>query len=136
VHNSHTTAGIGVERTDFVGIPTRDRERTVKFYGETLGIVPNRRTHENFPEFETGNVTLAVFHPEEMGMEFKPNANPIALRVRDVEQARKKLEAAGVEFHGETYDSGVCHMAFFSDPDGNALMLHRRYAPYSDGSTP
>jgi hypothetical protein len=26
-------------------------------------------------------------------------------------------------------DSGVCHMAHFRDPDGNALMLHHRYAP-------
>jgi predicted enzyme related to lactoylglutathione lyase len=127
---------IGVERTDFVGIPTRDRERTVKFYGETLGIARNPRAHANFPEFETGNVTLAVFHPEEMGREFKPNAGAIALRVRDVAEARAQLEAAGVEFHGETLDSGVCDMAFFSDPDGNALMLHRRYAPSADSSQP
>jgi len=73
---------IGVERTDFVGLPTRDRERTVKFYGATLGIERNPRAHENFPEFETGNVTLAIFHPEEMGMEFKPNANAIAPAIR------------------------------------------------------
>jgi len=50
--------------------------------------------------------------------------------------ARAELEAKGVEFDGETVDTGVCHMAFFKDPDGNALMLHRRYAPFDDGRMP
>jgi hypothetical protein len=36
-----------------------------------------------------------------------------------------------VSFLAETIDSGVCHMAIFSDPDGNVLMLHNRYAPRS-----
>jgi hypothetical protein len=26
-------------------------------------------------------------------------------------------------------DSGVCHMGLVKDPDGNVLILHRRYAP-------
>ena len=86
------------------------------------------------------NVTIALISPEAMGPgfldDFQPNKMPIALRVADVEEARKVLEAAGVQFRGETIDSGVCHIAGFADPDGNALMLHRRYAPYSDGSTP
>jgi predicted enzyme related to lactoylglutathione lyase len=128
--------GIGVERTDFVPLATQDKDRAVEFYGATLGLKRNERAHQNWPEFETGNVTLAIIVPEQAGMEFHVHRNPIALRVADVTEARGKLEAAGVEFHGETLDTGVCHMAFFSDPDGNALMLHRRYAPYSDGSTP
>ena len=69
-------------------------------------------------------------------VEPRPHSMPIALRVADVAAARRTLEAAGVEFHGETLDSGVCHIANFADPDGNALQLHRRYAPYADGSTP
>ncbi len=131
-----TKAGIGVERTDFVPLATRDKERAVKFYGKTLGLRRNERAHQDWPEFETGNVTLAIMVPEQAGMEFHVHRNPIALRVRDVAEARNKLEQSGVEFHGDTLDTGVCHMAFFSDPDGNALMLHRRYAPYSDGSKP
>lgn len=129
--------GIGVQRVDFVGIPTRDRERSVEFYGDTLGIPRNSLSHENFPEFETGNLTLAIFMPEEMGMEFQPTPfGQIALRVPDVAEARAKLKDAGVEFQQDTYDSGVCHMAFFEDPDGNGLMIHHRYAPYSDGTQP
>ncbi len=125
--------GIGVERTDFVTIPTRDRERAAAFYGETLGISRNPRAHHNFPEFETGNVTLAIAVPEEMGMPFTAlPPGQISLRVRDVDEARRLLEAEGVEFRGETFDSGVCRMAFFTDPDGNGLMLHRRYTPYED----
>jgi predicted enzyme related to lactoylglutathione lyase len=91
--------------------------------------VPER----NFAEFETGNLTLNVLDAEQMGLEHHPNKNPIALSVDDVADARSRLEAAGVAFDGETFDTGVCHMAFFSDPDGNALMLHHRYAPRFTG---
>ena len=80
-------------------------------------------------EFETGNLTLAVMQSESFGFDFAPNANPIALHVDDVEEARAKLESRGVSFAADTMDTGVCHMAFFKDPDGNALMLHHRYAP-------
>jgi predicted enzyme related to lactoylglutathione lyase len=130
------TNSIGVERTDFVGVFTQDLERSIKFYGETLGLKRNERAHPEWPEFETGNLTLSLITPEKTGVEFAPSKGSIALRVPDVEAARRKLEEADVDFFGEVYDSGVCHMAFFSDPDGNALMLHRRYAPYSDGTQP
>jgi len=115
---------------DFVGMPTRDLDAAVAFYGETLGLprsvyMPER----NYAEFETGDVTLSVYNPTEMGMEHQLSPNPIALHVQDMEQARTALAERGVEFQGETLDTGVCHMAFFADPDGNALMLHHRYAP-------
>jgi predicted enzyme related to lactoylglutathione lyase len=129
-------ADIGVERTDFVSIATQDLDRSLNFYAETLGLKRNELAHEDWPEFETGNLTIAVVQPEQVGAEFQARKYPIAFRVPDVAEARKKLEAEGVEFRGEILDSGVCHMAFFSDPDGNHLMLHRRYAPYSDGSKP
>jgi predicted enzyme related to lactoylglutathione lyase len=91
----------------------------------------------NFAEFETGTVTLGVVDPVKMGIgELRPNANHVALRVEDVEAARSTLEQRGVTFHGDTFDSGVCHMAFFKDPDGNGLMLHHRYAAFEDGSLP
>ena len=122
---------IDVQRTDFVSVLTADKERSLKFYGETLGLRRNDLAHEDWPEFETGNVTLAIVTPEQIGREgFTAATMPIALRVPDVEGARATLEAAGVEFPRETIDTGVCHMASFYDPDGNALMLHRRYAPY------
>ena len=128
---------IGVERTDFATVVTQDKERAVRFYGETLGLSRQPNAHEDWPEFETGNLTLSVVHYEQIGRsEFTPSLSPIALRVADVEEARRKLETAGVEFLGETLDSGVCHLAVFSDPDGNRLIIHRRYAPFSDGSTP
>jgi predicted enzyme related to lactoylglutathione lyase len=83
----------------------------------------------HFTEFETGNLTLSVYDPEKMGMQHERNPNPIALHVDDVAEARRTLEERGVAFHGDILDTGVCHMAFFSDPDGNALMLHHRYTP-------
>ena len=115
-----------VERVDFVNVPTRDYERSIVFYRDLLGLPQNPRVPT---EFEAGNVTLALFDPTQADLEFQTNGcGDIALRVEDVEAARAELEANGVEFAG-TRDSGVCHMAFFSDPDGNALILHRRYAP-------
>jgi predicted enzyme related to lactoylglutathione lyase len=120
-----------VTGVDFVSVPTQDLERAVQFYGETLGLPRSvYKPERNFAEFETGTVTLSVVNPEKMGIgEFKPNANHLALHVEDVAAAREALETRGVGFHGDILDTGVCHMAIFSDPDGNALMLHRRYAP-------
>ncbi len=123
-----TSELIGV--VDFVGMPTRDLEAAVGFYGETLGLRCSVHLAErSFAEFETGNLTLSVYNPTSMGMEHNRNPNPIALHVEDVASARATLEGRGVEFTGDVLDTGVCHMAFFRDPDGNALMLHHRYAP-------
>ena len=118
-----------VERTDFVSVPVTDLERSTRFYEETLGLP--KVSAGAWPEFQLGeNVSVYLMDPTNIGAEFRgPNTAPIALRVPDVAETRRELEAKGIEFHGEILDTGVCHMAFFSDPDGNSLMLHRRYAP-------
>ena len=120
-----------VTGVDYVSVPTQDLERAVAFYGETLGLQRSvYRPERNFAEFETGAVTLSVVDPVRMGIgSFSPNANHIALHVEDVATARATLEERGVAFAGDTLDTSVCHMAIFADPDGNALMLHHRYAP-------
>jgi predicted enzyme related to lactoylglutathione lyase len=120
---------IEIGHTDFVVVPVRDAARAREFYGGTLRLRQSGGPHETWQEFETGNLTLGVAVPEKIGRSFVPNPWPIALRVDDVAKARARLEEAGVEFEGEIIDSGVCHMAPFRDPDGNALMLHRRYGP-------
>jgi predicted enzyme related to lactoylglutathione lyase len=119
-----------VTGVDFAGMPTRDLATAAAFYGETLGLPRSVYNEErNYAEFETGNLTLSIYNAEKMGLGHHVNRNPIALHVEDVAQARKVLEERGVQFQGDTFDTGVCHMAFFSDPDGNAMMLHHRYAP-------
>jgi predicted enzyme related to lactoylglutathione lyase len=124
-----TTSEI-VRGVDFVGIPTHDVAAAARFYGETLGLPRSVYNEERqFTEFETGNLTLSIWNPENMGVDFRVNANPVALHVDDVAAARQTLEQRGVSFHGDTLDTGVCHMAFFADPEGNAFMLHHRYAP-------
>jgi predicted enzyme related to lactoylglutathione lyase len=121
-----------VRGVDFVGFPTRDLAAAVSFYGDTLGLPRSVFNEERgYAEFETGNLTLSIYNPEQMGMEHRVNPNPVALHVDDVAAVRGALETRGVPFQGDTFDTGVCHMAFFSDPDGNALMLHHRYAPRS-----
>jgi catechol 2,3-dioxygenase-like lactoylglutathione lyase family enzyme len=130
---------IDVKRVDFVGVPVRDLKRADEFYGQTLGLARNSNSGPRWVEYETGNLTIALISPEAMGPQFletfQPNTVPIALRVANVEEARKALVEAGVEV-ADVIDSGVCHIAGFRDPDGNALILHRRYAPFADGSTP
>ena len=126
-----------VERTDFIGVNVKDRAEASRFYGDTLGMNRNPLSSEEWPEFEAENVGLVLSTPEQKGGgEYRPEF-ALALRVADVAQSMGRLQGAGVEFEfPEPYDSGVCQMAFFRDPDGNALMLHHRYAPYRDGTLP
>jgi predicted enzyme related to lactoylglutathione lyase len=115
---------------DFVALPTHDLERAVEFYGARLSLERSvYRPGQHFAEFETGNLTLSVIDAEAMGLEHNVQRLHIALHVDDVPAVRTTLEERGVAFQGDTLDTGVCHMAFFADPDGNALMLHHRYAP-------
>ena len=118
-----------VERTDFVSVPVTNLERSTAWYRETLGL--EQIGEGAWPEFQLGeNVSLYLLDPTNIGQQFQgPHTSSIALRVPDVEEARRELEGKGIEFRGETFDTGVCHMAFFTDPDGNEFMLHRRYAP-------
>jgi catechol 2,3-dioxygenase-like lactoylglutathione lyase family enzyme len=126
-----------VDRTDFVGLLTQDVERAEHFYEEVLGLPRDPNHTPGWPEFEPGNVTLLPTDVAKTGQEFRANGGAVALRVPDVAASVERLRAEGIEFQfDEVYDSGVCHMAFFRDPDGNALMLHHRYAPYRDGTTP
>ena len=116
-----------IEKLDFVAVPTQDTERAKKFYGETLGLRTDEHTGS---EFWVGETCVSIWEPEKQGMPFAPQKNGhLALHVEDVEKARAELEEKGVEFAGDTFDTGVCHMALFTDPDGNDLMLHHRHAP-------
>jgi catechol 2,3-dioxygenase-like lactoylglutathione lyase family enzyme len=118
-----------VERTDFISVPVTDVERATRFYEEALRLPKISTT--GFPEFQLGeNVSVYLIRMEDVGGTWSgPHTAHLALRVPDVAATRTELEGRGVVFHGDTLDTGVCHMAFFKDPDGNQLMLHRRYAP-------
>ena len=119
-----------INGVDFITVPTRDFERASAFYGDVLGLERSIRWGDKpAVEFETGSLTIAVMQSDAFGVAFSPHTHPIARHVDDVAAARAELEAKGVTFAPETIDSGVCHMAYFTDPDGNALMLHHRYRP-------
>ncbi|HVD10883.1 MAG TPA: VOC family protein [Gaiellaceae bacterium] len=117
-----------VELVDFISVPTRNAARAIAWYRDGLGLPDGEATAG---EIETPNVTLSFWEPEREKLPFVANEAGFALRVADVAAARAELEAKGVEFVAETWDSGVCHLAAFRDPDGNTLILHRRYAPRS-----
>ena len=124
---------IEVERADFVSVPVTDIARSREFYGGTLGL-PLVSGDEGWPEYQLGeNISLYLVDPTNIGQTFQgAHTSSIALRVPDVAAARAALEAKDVTFVGDTFDTGVCHMAIFHDPDGNTLMLHRRYAPHDE----
>jgi catechol 2,3-dioxygenase-like lactoylglutathione lyase family enzyme len=116
-----------ITKLDFVGVPSQDAQRARDFYVETLGL---RSDDHSDVEVWAGETCLGIWEPERFGMAFAPQKNGhLALHVDDVAAARAELEQKGVEFAGETFDTGVCHMAMFTDPDGNDLLLHHRYAP-------
>ena len=115
-----------VERVDFVSFLTQDIARAKQFYAETLGLELESEGESDM-EFRAGQVTLDIFDPSSIGQEFAPSPAGLALRVPDVDAARAELEGKGVVFDGETITTSVCKQAWFKDPDGNALMLHRRF---------
>jgi catechol 2,3-dioxygenase-like lactoylglutathione lyase family enzyme len=118
-----------ITNLDFIAVPSEDAERSRRFYSETLGLRPDEHSQS---EFWAGNTCLGIWEPAQLGMAFSPQKNGhLALHVDDVAEARAELEAKGVAFVGETLDTGVCQMALFTDPDGNDLMLHHRYAAYT-----
>ena len=119
--------------TDFITVATRDFDAAVAFYGGVLGLEESKRWGQ-MPgaEFETGNLTIALMQSDAFGIEFRANNHPVEFRVEDFEAAKAELESRGVEFKGQTLDSGVCFQAFFEDPDGNTLAIHHRYAPQPD----
>ena len=124
---------IDVDRVDFVSVPTRNAERARRFYAEIFGLP---RNPHNRDEFDATNVTLALWEPEAQGVSFSPNTAGIALTVADVEAAREELSTQGVQFLGDTVDTGFCLMGFFYDLDGNVLILHHRYSPLASGARP
>jgi catechol 2,3-dioxygenase-like lactoylglutathione lyase family enzyme len=119
-----------IQGLDFIGIPSQDADRARTFYRDVLGMRPDE--HAEYEQW-AGSTCFGVWEPEKVGMEFvAQTGNPLPLRVEDVPAARAELESKGVTFFGDTFDTGVCHMAIFADPDGNQLMLHHRYAPYGN----
>ncbi|MBA2240044.1 MAG: VOC family protein [Solirubrobacterales bacterium] len=116
---------------DFVTVFVTDLARAKEFYSTVLGLPLGVEYGKDGvgAEFETGSLTIQLISAGAIGREFEPSGHPIALHVDDVEAARTELESRGVSFQADTLDSGVCHMAFFEDQDGNSLMFHHRYAP-------
>ena len=121
---------IEVTRVDYIRVPVTDIDEAKRFYGEVLGLPPGPTAHEDWVEYQAGNVTLAVMTPETQGDEFAPlTPGSFAFRVPDVAAAKAQLEAEGVHV-ADVWDSGVCNGVSFVDPAGNRITLHHRYAPH------
>lgn len=122
-----------ITKLDFIAVPSTDSDRSRAFYVDTLGLRPDENAKY---EFWAGDTCFGIWEPAKMGFEFSPQkASQPAFHVEDMQAARAELEAKGVKFFGDVLDTGVCHMSFLEDPDGNSLMLHSRYAPVGARST-
>jgi predicted enzyme related to lactoylglutathione lyase len=125
-----TTETSIVTGVDFIALPTKDYDAAAEFYGTVLGLPFRKRWGDmQAGEFQAGNLTIALMQSDAFGMEFAPHSHPVALQVDDVPAAQAELESRGVTFKGEMIDSGICHQAFFEDPDGNMIGIHHRYVP-------
>ena len=131
---------------DFVLYYVSDLDRAVSFYERRLGLkLAGRWDSYRWAEFDTEPVTLALSEvrdtarigAEPTAASLLPKSSTaqdgkevpvpaIGLAVADVDSALEELRRAGVKVLVETVESGVCHMALITDPDGNALWLHRR----------
>ena len=117
-----------ISKVDFVAVPSQDAERAHRFYTDTLGLRPDENARH---DFWIGSTCFVIWEPEKLGLEFVAQKNAhVALYAEDVAAAKAELESKGVVFDHDVFDTGVCHMALFSDPDGNVMMLHNRYKPY------
>ena len=88
---------IDVQRVDYIRVPVTDMEKANHFYGEVLGLERNPNSPgEDWVEYETGNVTLALMTPHTHDYEFTPlPPGTIALRVPDVARDRLTLGPGG-----------------------------------------
>jgi len=84
---------IDVQRVDYIRVPVTDMQKANHFYGEVLGLERNPNSpDEDWVEYETGNVTLAVMTPHTHDYEFTPlPPGTLALRVPDVAEACKSM---------------------------------------------
>jgi hypothetical protein len=114
-----------ITKLDFVAIHSPDSERSRRFYADTLGLRADE--HAQF-ELWAGDTCLGIWKPARLAWSSRPRRTRVSPSTLMTWRTRAPSRAKGVTFVGETLDTGVCHTAFFTDPDGNDLLPHHRYA--------
>jgi predicted enzyme related to lactoylglutathione lyase len=109
----------------FSGYPVTDMARSRKFYEDVLGLKPALVSERAaWVEYELGTGTFAIgAYPI-----WKPSRDGgmVAFEVDDFENTILDLKKAGTAFTLESTETPVCHFAIISDPDENAVMIHKR----------
>ena len=114
-----------VLESSFFGYPVTDMARAREFYEGVLGLKPTAEpTTVPWIEYELGNATLGLgAYP---GWNVSKDGAMVALEVDDFNQSVSELREKGVPFHFEPTETPVCHFTIIRDPDGNAVMIHKR----------
>ena len=115
-----------IKTIDFVLLKVSDLKRASQFYQGILGLKQiEYREDWDWAEFNIGGRTLTLFsgYPEGRDDRVSP---AVALAVDNVHAAFAELKEKEVKVFGEVEETTTCWMAWFADPDGNVLMLHKR----------
>jgi predicted enzyme related to lactoylglutathione lyase len=117
-----------ITHVKFVGIPTRDQERALKFYTGQLGweVATDQPfdAKQRWIELRIANspTRVVLFTPEghenRIGTFFNGS-----LACDDVEATYRQLRQRGVEFTSEPQKQPWGTFATFKDPDGNQFVL-------------
>ena len=115
---------IEYDKTVTISVNVGDFASAKRFYGEVLGLPLLYEVAEiGWAEFESSasGTTIGINLVETD--EDKGGVVP-TFGVKDIDAARKQLEAAGVQFDGETVEiEGMVKLANFVDPFENRLCL-------------
>ncbi|HEY1429728.1 MAG TPA: VOC family protein [Candidatus Tumulicola sp.] len=111
-----------VSRVAFVMYPVTDMDRSTQFYTEKIGLKKSGLESSAWTEFDVDGVAFGIGNFEQVGV--PGSAGALALEVPDMTAAREALSAKEIETM-EPFETPVCFISGFSDPDGNRVWLHQ-----------
>lgn len=116
----------------FVAYPSKSVKSTREWYEKNLGMTFTMPYEEDgveqYNEAPVGSGTFSIMNHE--WIERDPGSGcGVAFEVENLEDVAAKLRANGIEV-GDPYDTPVCRVSSFLDPEGNKVTLHQVTVPH------
>jgi len=122
--NESTPAALSNE-VAFTVFSVSDMTRSREFYTRILGLTETANWQDMWVEYDIGTATLALTKASEE-MPVGGTGVMIGLEVPDLDASIEMLKARGGVPTGDPWDSPACRGQRVDDPDGYALLLHKR----------